>query len=91
MTREKRYPGRKVLPAIYWIQQLTSDEFSPYAPVPGLEGPDCDREEWSRFMTAFRHELDKALNRIFAENEDYRMTAFRRRCASCPYRTLCRR
>ncbi len=88
---ESRYPGKMVLPAIYWIQQLASDEFSPYAPVTGLDGPGSDISEWGRFMNEYRHHLDLTLNRIFSEGEDYRMTPFRRRCTSCPYRTLCRR
>jgi len=88
---EDMYPGKIVLPAIYWIQQLTSDDFSPYAPVSGLDGPGSDQAEWRAFMTAFRSGLSLTLNRIFADNEDYRMTPFRRRCTVCPYRTLCRR
>ena len=88
---ENKHPGRMVLPAIYWIQQLTSDDFSPYAPVPGLDGPESSMNEWNEFMTSFGSGLDMTLNRIFAEDEDYRMTTFRRRCISCPYRTLCRR
>ena len=88
---EKNHPGKIVLPAIYWIQQLTSDEFSPYAPVTGLNGPDTDVSEWDRFMNEYRHHLNLTLNKIFSEDEDYRMTTFRRRCTSCPYRTLCGR
>ncbi len=88
---EKDHPGKIVLPAIYWIQQLTSDEFSPYAPVTGLNGPESDISEWGRFMNEYRHHLNLTLNKIFSEDEDYRMTTFRRRCTSCPYRTLCRR
>ena len=88
---EEKHPGRIVLPSIYWIQQLSSDEFSPYAAVSGLDGPDAAREEWKVFMDAFRRELGATLDRIFAVNEDYTMTTFRRRCTSCPYRTLCRR
>ena len=88
---EKNHPGKTVLPAIYWIQQLTSDEFSPYAPVTGLNGPDTDISEWERFMNEYRHNLNLTLNKIFSEDEDYRMTTYRRRCASCPYRTLCGR
>ena len=88
---EKNHPGKIVLPAIYWIQQLTSDEFSPYAPVTGLNGPDSDISEWGKFMNEYRHHLNLTLNKIFSEEEDYRMTEFRRRCTSCPYRTLCRR
>ncbi len=80
-----------VLPAIYWVQQLSSNEFTPYAPVAGLDGPGADRQEWDRFLTAFSTELDSTLNRIFSENEDYVMTRFERRCTYCPYRTLCRR
>jgi CRISPR/Cas system-associated exonuclease Cas4 (RecB family) len=88
---EERHPGRIVLPGIYWIQQLGSAEFSPYAPVPGLDGPAADREGWNSFMNAFRHALGQTIDRIFSMEEDYIMTAFRRRCTSCPYRTLCRR
>jgi CRISPR/Cas system-associated exonuclease Cas4 (RecB family) len=88
---EDKHPGRIVLPSIYWIQQLSSDEFSPYSGVKGLDGPDAGREEWRGFMNAFRHEMGLTLDRIFAVNEDFRMTPFRRRCTSCPYRTLCRR
>ncbi len=80
-----------VLPAIYWVQQLSSRDFTPYAPVAGLDGPGADRKEWDRFLTAFSAELDRTLNRIFSENEDYVMTRFERRCTYCPYRMLCRR
>lgn len=80
-----------VLPAIYWVQQLSSRDFTPYAPVAGLDGPEADRQEWDRFLTAFSDELDMTLNRIFSENEDYVMTRFERRCTYCPYRMLCRR
>jgi len=80
-----------VLPAIYWVQQLSSRDFSPYAPVVGLDGPGADRQEWDRFLTAFSSELDRTLDRIFSENEDYVMTPFERRCKYCPYRMLCRR
>jgi len=85
------HPGRLVLPAIYWVQQLTSPDFSPYAPVPGLDGTNADREAWEIFMTAFREELDQTLGRIFSGEEDYVMTTFERRCTNCPYRILCRR
>lgn len=88
---EKSHPGKMVLPAIYWIQQLSSDEFSPYAPVTGLKGPESAISEWGSFMNEYREHLNLALNNIFSADEDYRMTAFRRRCTFCPYRTLCRR
>jgi hypothetical protein len=88
---ERSHPGRLVLPAIYWVQQLSSDDFTPYAAAPGLEGPAASREDWSTFMTGFRSELGVTLNRIFSDSENFTMTSFRRRCTSCPYRTLCRR
>ena len=85
------HPGRLVLPAIYWVQQLTAPDFSPYAPVSGLDGTAADRQEWESFMTAFQSELDQTLGRIFSESENYIMTRFVRRCTYCPYRILCRR
>jgi len=59
--------------------------------VAGLDGPLSDMSDWKGFMTAFKQELNRVLNRIFSEDEDYSMTTFRRRCVSCPYRSLCRR
>jgi CRISPR/Cas system-associated exonuclease Cas4 (RecB family) len=88
---QRNYPGKIILPAIYWIQQLKSDGFTPYASAPGLEGTDALRSEWDAFMRAFTQELDLTLQRIFSDNEDFTMTTFRQRCSSCPYRTLCRR
>jgi hypothetical protein len=85
------HPGRLVLPTIYWIQQLSSADFTPYTRAPGLEGPDALQEEWNTFMADFQRQLELTLNKIFADNEDFTMTSFRRRCAYCPYRTLCRR
>ncbi len=85
------HPGRLVLPAIYWVQQLSSRDFTPYAPVAGLDGPGADREAWNRFLNTFSAELGNTLNRIFSDNEDYVMTRFERRCTYCPYRVLCRR
>jgi CRISPR/Cas system-associated exonuclease Cas4 (RecB family) len=85
------HPGKIVLPAIYWIQQLKAEGFTPYASAPGLGGTDATREEWNAFMTAFTQELDNTLQRIFSDNEEFRMTSVRQRCSTCPYRTLCRR
>ncbi len=85
------HPGRLVLPAIYWVQQLTATDFSPYAQVAGLDGTTADRQAWQDFMTAFQSELDQTLGRIFSESENYIMTPFVRRCSYCPYRILCRR
>ena len=53
------HPGRLVLPAIYWVQQLSSRDFTPYAPVAGLDGPGADREAWNRFLNTFSAELDR--------------------------------
>ncbi|HPE22080.1 MAG TPA: PD-(D/E)XK nuclease family protein [Bacteroidales bacterium] len=83
--------GRLVLPTIYWIQQLSSADFTPYTRAPGLEGPEALYEEWKTIMSDFQMHLELTLNKIFADNEDFTMTSFRRRCACCPYRTLCRR
>ncbi|MDX9903182.1 MAG: PD-(D/E)XK nuclease family protein [Bacteroidales bacterium] len=85
------HPDRLVIPAIYWVQQLTSTDFTPYAPVAGLNGPGADRTAWEVFMERFSEQLDATLGRIFSEDEEYRMTQFERRCTWCPYRALCRR
>jgi hypothetical protein len=86
-----KHPGRIVIPAIYWVQQLSSRDFSPYAPVTGLDGPAAVFTDWESFMEAFTANLDITLNRIFSASEDYFMTVFERRCTFCPYKALCRR
>lgn len=86
-----KHPGRKVIPAIYWVQQLSSRDFTPYARVAGLDGPAADHSAWEAFMEAFSQNMDKTLGMIFSPGEDYYMTAFERRCTFCPYRVLCRR
>lgn len=85
------HKDRLVIPAIYWVQQLSSADFTPYAPVAGLNGPGADRKSWEQFMGRFSEKLDATLGRIFSEDEEYRMTQFERRCTWCPYRALCQR
>ncbi|MFZ0473410.1 MAG: PD-(D/E)XK nuclease family protein [Bacteroidales bacterium] len=85
------HPGKLVLPAVYWVQQITSDGFTPYANVPGLDGPGADVAAWNVVMEKFAEGLSLTVNRIFSENEDYVMTPFVQRCTWCPYRMLCRR
>jgi len=85
------YPGKLVLPAVYWVQQISSEGFSPYANVPGLDGPGADTAAWNEVMRVFAERLSLTVDRIFSESEDYVMTPFVQRCTWCPYRTLCRR
>jgi hypothetical protein len=83
--------GRMVLPAVYWVQQITSDGFTPYARVKGLDGPGTDNAAWEEVMDQFAEGLSVTLNNIFSDSEDYFMTVFTRRCTWCPYRMLCGR
>ena len=85
------FPGKQVLPAVYWVQQVSSEDFSPYARVDGLDGPGADSASWNDVMGKFAEGLSMTVNRIFADNEDYVMTPFVQRCTWCPYRMLCRR
>lgn len=85
------HPGKLVLPAVYWVQQITSEAFTPYAGVAGLNGPGADRDAWNEVMGKFEEGLSLTVNNIFSENEDYVMTPFVQRCSWCPYRELCRR
>lgn len=85
------YPGKLVLPAVYWLQQISSEGFSPYANVPGLDGPGADAGAWNEVMRVFAEGLSLTVDRIFSESEDYVMTPFVQRCTWCPYRMLCRR
>jgi hypothetical protein len=87
----ERYHGKLVIPAIYWVQQISSNDFTPYVPVAGMDGPGADHDSWLGTMESFAAGLKLTLNKIFSETEDYIMTPFERRCTWCPYRVLCRR
>ena len=87
----ENYPGKLVLPAVYWVQQISSEDFSPYARVEGLDGPGADSAAWNEVMRKFAEGLSLTVNLIFSDNEDYVMTPFSQRCSWCPYRMLCRR
>lgn len=85
------YPGRVVIPAIYWVQQISSEDFTPYVSVAGLDGPGAGRESWNSVMKRYREDLVTALGKIFSGSEDFKMTRFTQRCTWCPYRVLCGR
>jgi len=90
LIREK-HPGRIVIPAIYWVQQISSNDFTPYVAIAGVDGPDADHNAWVQAMENFAVGLKLTLENIFSEKEDFIMTPFGRRCSWCPYRMLCRR
>ena len=85
------YPGKLVLPGVYWVQQISSEGFSPYANVEGLDGPGADATAWNEVMRKFAEGLSVTVNNIFSDSEDFVMTSFEQRCTWCPYRMLCRR
>jgi CRISPR/Cas system-associated exonuclease Cas4 (RecB family) len=87
----ENYPGKLVLPAVYWVQQISSEGFTPYASAGGLDGPGADTAAWNEVMRNFAEGLSLTVNRIFSDSEDYVMTSFVQRCTWCPYRMLCRR
>ena len=87
----KSHPGKTVIPAVYWVQQISSDEFSPYARLKGIEGPEAGMTDWEALMTSFEDGLASTVGRIFSASEDFIMTPFEQRCTQCPYRMLCRR
>jgi CRISPR/Cas system-associated exonuclease Cas4 (RecB family) len=90
LIREK-HPGRLIIPTVYWVQQISSEDFTPYVALPGIDGPGADPESWQNVMNVFAERLTMTLNNIFSLSEDYVMTPFERRCTWCPYRMLCRR
>ncbi len=85
------HADKLVLPAIYWVQQISSESFTPYASVAGLDGPGADATAWKAVMAKFAEGLLVTVNHIFSESEDYFMTSYVQRCTWCPYRMLCGR
>lgn len=80
----------KVLPAIYWVQQVSSDSFTPYAQVDGL-APESSMKEYGELFSIYNEGMMKTVKNIFSDTEPFTMTPFTQRCQSCPYRKLCRR
>lgn len=87
----EQYSGKIILPAVYWVQQISSEDFSPYVSLSGIDGPESEAREWKEVMDRFAEGLNLTINRIFSESEDFIMTRFDNRCKWCPYRLLCRR
>lgn len=80
-----------ISPAIYWVQQISSQDFNPssYLAEFGTKAPDL--KTWKEVMERFDSGLSSTLTRIFSPEEPFKMTEFKRRCTWCPYVRLCRR
>lgn len=85
------YPGRQVIPAIYWVQKITSQGFDPSSCFKHCDPGSVQQDEWNEMMKTFRESLETLLGKIFSPGEEFVMTDFVQRCNSCPYRRLCRR
>ncbi len=85
------YPETVISPAIYWVQQISSEDFNPSSNLAGFSGMIPDLAAWDDVMKRFDEGLYATLDRIFSDDEPFTMTAFDRRCSYCPYKRLCRR
>jgi hypothetical protein len=80
-----------IMPAIYWVQQISSNDFSPSANLSDFGGENPTLEKYQEVMKIYNEQLKFVLSGIFSPDEHFTMTTFTRRCTSCPYRLLCQR
>lgn len=83
--------GEIIMPAIYWVQQISSSEFSPSSNLTEFSTKDPDIKTWAEVMGRFNTDLTATLQTIFSDEENFTMTEFDQRCTYCPYIRLCRR
>lgn len=84
-------PGEIILPAIYWVQQISSPEFNPSVNLTDFGTGMPLKEKYSEVMIDYEERLMGVLEKIFSTEEHFSMTSFTRKCTSCPYRLLCQR
>jgi|WetSurMetagenome_2_1015567.scaffolds.fasta_scaffold03447_2 hypothetical protein len=87
----REYPEKVFGPAIYWVQKISSEDFSCSVKIPEFEASLGSLQSYTEFMNNYETELINVLTKIFSSNEHFTMTPFERNCLSCPYRLLCRR
>ncbi len=80
-----------VLPAIYWIQKISSRDFNPASFLKEFNIQDLNINSWSEVMSRFNEGLTKTISNIFSDGQDFTMTEFEHRCTYCPFKRLCRR
>jgi len=83
--------GDIIMPAIYWVQQISSREFSSSAGLSDFGSEEPLKETYAGVMNDYEERLGGVLEKIFSSEEHFTMTPFTRKCISCPYRLLCRR
>jgi len=84
-------PGKIFRPAIYWVQKISSKDFSTNLNFPEFETALNSTESYNEFMDSYEERLKQTLTKIFSSEEHFTMTPFLRSCINCPYRQLCRR
>jgi len=84
-------PGKIFRPAIYWVQKISSKDFSTNLNFPEFETALNSAESYNEFMDSYEERLKQTLTKIFSSEEHFTMTPFLRSCINCPYRQLCRR
>jgi len=85
------YPGEVIMPAIYWIQRISSPDFDPLQNIREFKDRATDLRYWSEVMHGFNEKLGSSLKEMFSADGDFVMTDFENRCTWCPFRRLCRR
>ncbi len=84
-------PEQVIMPAIYWVQQISSDDFRSSVNLTDFGGEMPQQDKYLEVMKRFEDELKATLAKIFSADEHFNMTSFTRKCITCPYRLLCQR
>ena len=87
----KEHPERVYIPAIYWVQKISSPDFNLTVNMTEFEPAPFSLQSYTEMMNNYEERLKDVLTKIFSADEHFTMTQFERKCLSCPYRLLCRR
>jgi CRISPR/Cas system-associated exonuclease Cas4 (RecB family) len=91
MYQKTEQPTEKIVPALYFVKDCYSSDFSYFLIDEDLEGRE-DREvtDFNLYKSAFEECLARNLRELFDFNVQFTQTEHSRTCRSCPFNKICK-
>jgi hypothetical protein len=89
MYQESKNPSEKIVPALYFVRDCRSPDFSYFLTDENMEGDSKEVRDFKVYRDGFKECLTQNLQELFDFNEPFTQTEHSRTCISCAFNTIC--
>ena len=86
-----RQQALKVAPSLLYIHRAASESYSPVIEIGEARKPKLPVDDFSVYEDEFRERLQKLLEEIYDDKEEFTQTEDTKKCEYCDFKAMCKR